>query len=188
MSRISKAWLAFQGLKSLWRSQINPKIKLRIYNAAVIPVLTYACETWCLKAVDLKQFCTFQKKTLRRVLQISYLDRVRNDDILNQYQQIKVTDVIERRVWQYLGHVLRMPKSRYPATSFLMEAPPSWQRPKGGVKLTFERQIKKKCEELIMKPLNLSRKRYDNEWKTFITTMAADCAQWKTIIREANAQ
>ena len=35
-------------------------------------------------------------KTLQRVLQISYLDRVRNDDILNQYQQIKVTDVIER--------------------------------------------------------------------------------------------
>ena len=127
-------------------------------------------------------------KILRCVLNISYFERVRKDDFLNRYKQIKVSDVINRRAWQYLGHVLRMPESRYPATSFLMEAPPSWKRPKGGVKLTFERQIEKKCEELVMKPLNLSRKRYDNEWKSFIVTMAADRAQWKQIIREANAQ
>ena len=54
--RLSLAAAAFGRLKeSIWRKRNIPtKLKIRLYNALIIPIATYASETWTLKSADNK--------------------------------------------------------------------------------------------------------------------------------------
>ena len=75
-TRIAKAWVALNNLKRLWNSKVRNKIKLRVFNAAVIPVVMYGSETWCQKKSDVRALTIFQYRALRSALNISALTRI----------------------------------------------------------------------------------------------------------------
>ena len=55
-ARIGKATGAFNRLNNIWNSRsISISVKIRIYKAAVITVLTYGCEVWNTTQAQMKR-------------------------------------------------------------------------------------------------------------------------------------
>ena len=75
--RIGKARAAFQQLKNVWVSNnLGSKLKVRIFNAMVKPVLLYGAETWRTTAVNLTRIQSFINNCLRRILRIHWPDKI----------------------------------------------------------------------------------------------------------------
>ena len=65
--RISLAAAAFGRLRTaVWnRREIGMALKVRLYNALILPLATYAAETWTLKAEDTRKLEAFEMRCLR---------------------------------------------------------------------------------------------------------------------------
>ena len=70
-TRIGKASSAFNNMKKVWNSSgISQKTKLKLFNAIVIAVLLYGCESWKgLRDVELR-VRRFESNCLRKIMKI----------------------------------------------------------------------------------------------------------------------
>ena len=93
----------------------------------------------------------------------------------------KITEEITMRRWNMIGHIYRMNDSRIPKIVLCTDPYESWKRPKGCVRKTTERFLKKVATD-ILKPYNLSCKELDK----LLCDIAQDRDQWKKL-GEANA-
>ena len=114
-ARIGKATGAFNRLNNIWTSKsISIPVKIRIYKAAVITVLTYGCEVWNTTQAQTKRIESFHQRCLRRILKIRWFNRVPNKEVLRRAG----TDTLEIHVasmrLRWFGHVVRMPSDRLP--------------------------------------------------------------------------
>ena len=108
-NRISSAWNVFLQLKnSLWkRSEISPRTKLRVYEAMVLSVLLYGCETWSLKAAEASNLDVFHHKCLRYILGIRLSDRVSNEEVRRRGGDHPfVSEVVKMRRLMWFGHTM----------------------------------------------------------------------------------
>ena len=75
--RIGKARAAFQQLKNVWVcNNLGSRLKVRIFNAMVKPVLLYGAETWRTTAVNLTRIQSFINNCLRRILRIHRPEKI----------------------------------------------------------------------------------------------------------------
>ena len=83
-NRINKASAAFGQLKEKVYLNRNLKIgtKIRVYQAIVISVLLYGAETWTLYSKQLNLLDKFHMQCLRRMLGLTWRDRVTNNEVL----------------------------------------------------------------------------------------------------------
>ena len=81
--RIALALTSFFRLrKSIWSNRDSLlKLKLRLYRALILPIATYASETWALTNTDEKKLLVFEMQCLRSILGNSRLNRIRNEEI-----------------------------------------------------------------------------------------------------------
>src|SRR6267154_952851 len=77
---------AFWQNKELMRRNIRFKTKMKILNCFVFPILNYGCESWTWNKVMRKKVNAFEMWCYRRILKISWKDRVRNEEILRWLQ------------------------------------------------------------------------------------------------------
>ena len=97
-------------LKNVWASkQIRLKTKIRIFNSNVKSVLLYGCETWRTTKKMLLRIQTFFNNCLRRIFNIRWPDKIRNEDLWERAGQEPVAEQILRRKWSWIGHTLRKP-------------------------------------------------------------------------------
>jgi hypothetical protein len=179
-ARIAKAQSAFSMLeKQLWSVQrIDLKTKIRVYLAAVRPVLLYACETWPMKVADERKLQAFEFRCWRRILGVSYLDRVSNREIINRIRPPSVcSEELCKRRLNYLGHVLRKTESSIPRRAFLADPPACWKRPTGGEKMTWQKTVLKDLRKT--NPQHVFAK-WEDDWKSILSTVCTDRAQWST--------
>ena len=47
-TRLTKAWIAFDRLSIIWKSDLTDKMKRGFFQAAVVSILLYGCTTWTL--------------------------------------------------------------------------------------------------------------------------------------------
>jgi len=77
--RINRVRAAKTNLNSiLWDRDVFPKTKTDIYHAIVKSTLTYAAETWCLKAKTVAKLNSTEMEFWRRSVRISRKDKTRN--------------------------------------------------------------------------------------------------------------
>jgi len=76
----------------LWDRDVTPKTKIYIYHAVVKSTITYASETWCLKAKTVAKINSTGMDCWRRSARISRKDKIRNTVIK---QKMNVT----RSMW-----------------------------------------------------------------------------------------
>ena len=76
--RIALASAAFGRLKkAIWSNKsITKSLKVRLYQALILPIAIYASETWTLKAEDQRKLEVFEMRCLRVLLGISIRDRI----------------------------------------------------------------------------------------------------------------
>ena len=111
-ARIGKARGAFIMLKNIWASKgINTRTKLRIFNSNVKSVLLYGCETWRTTKKILQRIQTFINTCLRRIYNIRWPDKIRNEELWEKAGQVPVAKQILKRKWGWIGHTLRKPTS-----------------------------------------------------------------------------
>ena len=106
------ASVAFNNLKVIWatkkHNRIREALRLRLYNAYVLPVLTYNACTWTLTASEQDELDAFHRKQLRRVIGISYPRKISNEALYKRCNTQKLRHTIRGARWRMFGHVLRM--------------------------------------------------------------------------------
>jgi hypothetical protein len=115
-SRIGKAARVFGALyHPLWkRKQVSVETKMKIYRAAVLPVLLYGSEVWVLSVRESERLEVFQMKCLRIILGITKWDFKRNEAVRAETEQCEVMELVTRGRLRWLGHVMRMGEGRLP--------------------------------------------------------------------------
>ena len=109
-ARIGKARTAFSQLKNIWKSSIiTRKTKMRLFNAIVMSVLLYGCQTWKTTNGIIKKVQTFVNRCLRIILNIRWYDRVTNEELWERAAQMPIKQQLAKRKWRWIGHTLRKP-------------------------------------------------------------------------------
>ena len=144
-TRIGLAAQAFSGLKNIWKSTIlQTSTKLKIYKSNVRSVLLYASETWRTNKKIESRLRGFEGRCLRRILKLHWQQHITNMEVSRRTGINNVVAEITQRRWRWLGHVLRMPRSRLPRAA-LRWAPPGKRkrgRPLGTWRRTVEGEMR----------------------------------------------
>ena len=144
-TRIGLAAQAFSRLQNIWKSSaLQTNIKLKIYKSNVRSVLLYAAETWRTNRKIESRLRGFEGRCLRRILRIHWEQHITNKEISRRTGIDNIVDEVKRRRWRWLGHVLRMAKTRHPHAA-LRWAPPGKRRrgrPLGTWRRTVEDEMK----------------------------------------------
>ena len=114
--RIGKAATTLARLTSrVWE---NPKLttptKIAVYNACIISTLLYGSESWTTYARQERRLNSFHMRCLRRILGISWEDRIPNTEVLAKAGLPSMFTLLRQRRLRWLGHVRRMENGRIP--------------------------------------------------------------------------
>jgi len=81
-------------LGRIWKDKrFTEATKIRLYQALVLSVLTYAAETWTLLAADTRALEVFHTRCQRQILGFRWFDFISNDEIAPRTGLIPVTDL-----------------------------------------------------------------------------------------------
>lgn len=108
--RIEQARATFLKLrKFLTDKNLNFSLRYRMVKCYIWSVLLYGVETWTLKASIINKIEAFEMWILRRMLRVSWVDHVRNEEVLQRagLADRELFENIKKRKIGYLGHILR---------------------------------------------------------------------------------
>lgn len=107
--RKTLATIAFNNMFSLWtrRERLQEQKMLKLYNAIVLPILTYNCGTWGPTKAQAEAIDRFHRKQLRRMLGIKWDDKITNTELYARTGCKPITHLMLRARWRLFGHVLR---------------------------------------------------------------------------------
>ena len=114
--RIGKAASTLARLTArVWSSpKLSVKTKMAVYNACVISTLLYGSETWTMYAGQERRLNSFHLRSIRRILVISWQDKVPNADVLSRAGLPTMYTLLRQRRLRWLCHVRRMEDGRIP--------------------------------------------------------------------------
>ena len=73
------------------------KAKMQVYNAMVVPIMTYGCESWVLMEKEKSRLQATEMSILRKVIGVTRMDHIRNEEIGCRLQQRPIVDVVRER-------------------------------------------------------------------------------------------
>jgi len=80
--RVGLASAVIGQLYKIWKSkEIAIKTKVMVYQVLVMPVLLYGAECWTMRKEDERRLLTMEMSCLRRMLGVTRLDRIKNEEI-----------------------------------------------------------------------------------------------------------
>jgi hypothetical protein len=167
-TRVGKARMAFQQLRNVWVSRhLSKKLKIRIFNTMVKPVLLYGSETWRTTATNIKNIQSFINKCLRRILGVHWPEKISNLNLWQQTRQKPVEQEILQRRWRWIGHTLRKPTSSTTRHALIWN--PQGKRKRGRPRNTWRRDLEADTKELGLTWGRLERLAQDRDaWRTLV--------------------
>ena len=104
------AAVAFQRLWSLWvrKRHICEGLRLRLYNAFIVPVLTYNMGTWGLTPTEWARFDGFHRRQLRQVIGIRYPEKISSNALYERCECGPMSLSAVKARWGLFGHVMRL--------------------------------------------------------------------------------
>jgi len=107
--RIAIAKNAFSKMDKLFKDRkLSMKIKTRLLRCYILPILIYGSEGWTISATMNKRLEASEMWFLRRILRISYVDHVTNDEVLKRANAKRsLINTIRDRQMKFLGHIMR---------------------------------------------------------------------------------
>uniref|UniRef100_A0A2A4JBK9 Reverse transcriptase domain-containing protein n=1 Tax=Heliothis virescens TaxID=7102 RepID=A0A2A4JBK9_HELVI len=110
--RIEQARSAFMKLSHmLCNRSLKISTRVRLARCYVFSVLLYGVEAWTLTENMCKRLEAFEMWVYRRILRISWTDRISNVKVLQMVnKKAEVLNTVKRRKLQYLGHIMRNDK------------------------------------------------------------------------------
>jgi hypothetical protein len=109
---------AFYANKRMFQGKLlSKRSKLKLYWSVIIPVVTYACETWVLKENVIQKLMIFERKVLRKIFgptkQQNGLWRIKTNEELDKLIKHKnIIRFVKAQRLNWLGHIERMSEER----------------------------------------------------------------------------
>ena len=99
----------------MWnRRGISQETNLKVYTAAVLTVLLYACESWSVYNHHVRKLNHFHTTCLRIILSIKWQDMVHDTEVLTRAGIPCIHTLLQKAQVRWAGHVTRMPDDRLP--------------------------------------------------------------------------
>jgi len=175
------ATVAFNSLWSLWkrRDAVREVLRIRLYNAFVIPVLTYNAGTWGASAAALASLDSFHRKQLRRLLGIFHPQHINNAALYTRCGSEPISKIVQRARWRLFGHILRLPLNTPPQMAMEMYFLPTdaelWRgRPRSSLPVIIKQELKQQGISLhTVSDLNCLRNLalHRPHWHAFFTVV-----------------
>ena len=145
--------------KVLQKSELSRKTKMKVYNACKVPTLLYGCESWTLQARHMSRLQAVEMKYLRRVAGVTWMDRVRNEEVRERLGQEAVTDMMWRRQSRWLEKLTEMDNGRLVKRGFDDEV--EGKRPRGRPRKRWVDNFQQTnaCEQLSVSNLIIPKPR-----------------------------
>ena len=107
---------SFGRLRSrVWNERgLKEETKIAVYGAVVLSSLLYGCESWTCYRRHHKKLDQFHLRCLCKILGITWMDKVSNQDVLRRANLPGVEALITKAQLRWSGHVMRMEDSRLP--------------------------------------------------------------------------
>ena len=105
-------------------------------------MLLYGCESWRMTKGDEAKLDTFQHNRLRWLLKIYWPMRVSNEEVHRRANTETISELVRKRRWTSIGHVLRMDNGCLPRVA--LTCTPEGKRKRGRPKETWRRTVEKK--------------------------------------------
>ena len=115
-SSINHASVAFGRLRTrvFCNNNLKTSTKSAVYHAVCISILLYGAESWTPYRRHIKLLESFHMRCLKRILGITWKDKVTHSDILHRTQSTTIETTLSKQHLRWLGHTIRMPESRLP--------------------------------------------------------------------------
>ena len=107
-----------------------------MFDTHISSVFLYNCELWTLTKALEQEIDIFQRKQLRRLLNIRWPRKMRNEELYEITKMRKWRVEIKWRRLSWLGHLLRLPDET-PAKQSLYESLRKVKKPRGKSKLPW---------------------------------------------------
>ena len=121
-----------------------------MYNLYVLPILIYGSEAWTLTAALESKLDAFDQWYLRRILGLTFHDRVTNIEVRKRTRQKPITDTIKGRRLKLFGHTAQASAEqdhRRTVWAAMSKPPNSWKQPLGRPRNTWLRTVKNDLED-----------------------------------------
>ena len=113
IARIAQTIAALTKLRTIWNDRnITLKSKIRLMRSLVLSIFLYACESWTLTKDLERRIQATEMRCFRRLLGISYKDRITNEEVINRihgiigpYEDLLTT--VKKRKLKFYGHITR---------------------------------------------------------------------------------
>jgi hypothetical protein len=101
----------------LYSRLASKNLKIIIYKTVILPVVLYACETWCLSLGEEHRLRVFENRVLKRIFgpkreEDGSWRKLHNDELHNLCSSPKIGRVIRSRRMRWAGHVALMGEGR----------------------------------------------------------------------------
>ena len=161
--RIMIAKNAFNSMRTLLtNSNIGIQTRLRALKTYIWSTLTYGSETWTISKIMKNKINAAELWFYRRMLRISWTDRVTNEEVLRRVgQQRTLIRVIRKRQMEFLGHIIRREKIEHLCLTGMIEG----RRSRGRQRKKYLDSILEDMEENITAGQLIQRARDRNRWR-----------------------
>ena len=122
--------------------------QINVYKACVISTLLYRSESWTMHACQEKRLNVFHMRCLRRILGITWQDKVTNKLVLENAGIPSLYTFLKQRRMRWLGHVTRMKDGRILKEILLYGELATGKRPTGRPQLRFKDVCKRDLQTL----------------------------------------
>ena len=165
--RITAGWTAYAKHRDIFKSNIPISLKRKVYEACIIPAMTYAAETWSLTTKMENKLAAAQSKMERSMLGINYKDRKTNKWVRSQTKLKDIISIIKKLKWQWAGHIYRRNDNRW--TIRITEwTPRIGKREKGRPQRRWRDELDKYWEKVNWEKETQNRKSWKHHGETFI--------------------
>ena len=138
--RVQAAWSRWRKLTGvLYDRKILLRLKAKVYETIIIPVLTYWSECWATKVTNKRKIATMELRMLRGILGVSRRDRMRNEDIRRILHISPIDEVLCDGRLRWVGHVQRRDANNVTLSVMNLAIPGATRR--GRPKKTWHQQI-----------------------------------------------
>ncbi|XP_068756587.1 uncharacterized protein [Montipora capricornis] len=189
-TRIGKAATALARLtKRVWdNTMLSTNTKMRVYQACVLSTLLYGSEAWTLYSYQERRLNAFHMRCLRRLLGITWQDRVTNIDVLAKAGMPSIFAILTQRRLRWLGHVTRMDDGRIPKDMLFGELA-TGTRPTGRPALRYKDVCKRDLKAGGFNPSDLESAASNRSgWRSTTQAVIKEAEESNPLGRETPSQ
>jgi hypothetical protein len=145
--RIQTGWMKWRSLSGVLCDRRMPiKLKGKIYNTVIKPVLLYGSECWTRMKTHTQKMSVTETRMLRWAGGVTLLDRLQNKHLLGSFGvKESIQAKMDERQTRWYGHILRRPEHHI--TRKAIAIPNPLVRRPGRPKETWERNVRKRIQQ-----------------------------------------